>query len=410
MKAEEFLLASPRGTLRAAGMAVAVPPRAEHGGAEKVAVGLEDLPERVDGVLSAALASGRSAPIVVGAIPFAGDTHPYLFVPQYVRYGPAPEPGRNGSGADFGSTPHPTCGTVTGALSGAEPAPPDWRAVPSPHGYLEAVRQAVGRMRAGELDKVVLARSLSVPFTGEVAPLLQALSERNPHAYTFAAPLPGGRILLGASPELLVSRSGRRVVANPLAGSLPRDHDPATLMTSAKDRYEHSVVVDAVARRLRPYCARLSVPPHPTPVAAGSVWHLSTQITGELTDPATTSLHLAAALHPTPAVCGTPTSAARRLIADLEPFDRGFYTGLVGWQDAVGDGAWVIALRCAVAGDQALTFYAGAGIVADSDPHAELAETCAKFRTALSALSPAAANLAAQPSTSRPSARHTATR
>ncbi|WP_281186088.1 chorismate-binding protein [Actinomadura kijaniata] len=151
------------------------------------------------------------------------------------------------------------------------------------------------------------------------------------------------------------------------------------------------------------------VPTHPTPVAAGSVWHLSTQITGELTDLATTSLRLAAALHPTPAACGAPTSVARRLIAELEPFDRGFYTGLVGGQDVAGDGVWAIALRCAVADDQALTFYAGAGIVADSDPHAEPAETCAKFRTALSALSPAAADLAG-PSAPRPSARHRATR
>ncbi|MER7502209.1 isochorismate synthase [Nonomuraea pusilla] len=355
----EFLLASPRGTLAAGGAYFAVPPSArEHG--------LADLPARVRGALGVAVAAGHPTPMVVGAIPFAPDAHAHLFVPQWARRGRPPAAGGIPAGP------------------GAEPGEP--RQVPPPDDYAEAVRRAVARLRAGDLDKVVLARSLTVPYRGDLAPLVAALARREPDGHTFAAALPGGRTLLGASPELLVSRTGRTVVANPLAGSAPADGDPAALLASAKDLREHALVVDAVAAALEPYCTVLRVPPRPSLTRTGALWHLSTRITGELADPATTSLELAAALHPTPAVCGTPTDAARQLIAELEPFDRGFYTGLVGWQDAAGDGEWVVAIRCAVADGAALTLYAGAGIVAESDPDAELAETSAKFRTTLGAL------------------------
>ncbi|NRQ31994.1 isochorismate synthase [Nonomuraea sp. NN258] len=359
MTIDEFFLASPRGTLLAGDIYFAVPPSAR-------ANGLADLPARVHGVLGVALAAGHDAPIVVGAIPFAPDAHAHLFVPQWVRHEP-PLAGRE-------HQPGPTLD------------PDDSEQIPPPHDYAEAVRQAVDRLRAGDLDKVVLARSLTVPFEGDLAPLVAALAERDPTGYTFAAALPGGRTLLGASPELLVSRFGPTVVANPLAGSVPADGDPTALLSSAKDLHEHALVVDAVAAALQPYCVKLDVPERPSLVRTAAMWHLSTRITGELADPETSSLALACALHPTPAVCGTPTEAARRLIAELEPFDRGFYTGLVGWQDAKGDGEWVVAIRCAVADGSALTLYAGAGIVADSDPDAELAETSAKFRTALGVL------------------------
>ncbi|MEU4571594.1 MULTISPECIES: isochorismate synthase [Nonomuraea] len=356
---DEFFLASPRGTLLAGGPYFAVPPSARKNA-------LADLPARAAGALGVALAAGHTAPVVVGAIPFAPDADACLYVPRWVRHGPPPGPG------------------APAAPLAADPG--DSEQVPPPLEYAEAVRRAVKRLRAGDLDKVVLARSLTIPYEGDLTPLVEALAERDPTGYTFAAALPGGRTLLGASPELLVSRSGRTVVANPLAGSAPRGADPGHLMTSAKDRREHALVVEAVAAALRPHCSTLSVPEQPSLVPTASMWHLSTRISGELADPATTSLELAAALHPTPAVCGTPTDAARQLIAELEPFDRGFYTGLVGWQDAAGDGEWVVAIRCAVADGTALTLYAGAGIVADSDPDAELAETSAKFRTTLGAL------------------------
>nr|BFE82385.1 hypothetical protein GCM10020093_049860 [Planobispora longispora] len=210
---------------------------------------------------------------------------------------------------------------------------------------------------------------------------------------SFAAPLPGGRTLIGASPELLVSRRGRTVISNPLAGSAARSADPAedrrraaALAASAKDLHEHRLVVEAVADALAPYCADLDVPNGPELTSTETMWHLSTRVTGVLRDPDTPVLALAAALHPTPAVCGTPRLRARRAIEELEPFDRGFYTGLVGWTDAAGDGEWAVTIRCAEAAGRMLRLYAGAGIVPGSDPDKELAETSAKFRTMLRAL------------------------
>ena len=116
------------------------------------------------------------------------------------------------------------------------------------------------------------------------------------------------------------------------------------------------------------------------------MWHLSTEIRGELIDPSISSLALAVALHPTPSVCGSPTALAREAIQEIEPFDRGFYTGLVGWCDASGDGEWIVTIRCAVAENQSLNLYAGAGVVAESSAEAELQETSAKFRTMLHAM------------------------
>ncbi|WP_344407381.1 isochorismate synthase, partial [Dactylosporangium fulvum] len=253
---------------------------------------------------------------------------------------------------------------------------------------------SVRQVRAGDYTKVVLARSLRVGAPGfDPAPVVRALAAREPGGYTFGVDLGGGRTLLGASPELLVARHGRVVTANPLAGSAARSADPAEarrraaeLLRSAKDRHEHAVVSEAVARALRPYCAELTVPAEPSLVCTATMWHLSTLITGAVTDPAVSALTLATALHPTPAVCGTPTAAARAAIASLEPFDRGFYTGMVGWVDATGDGEWAVTIRCATADADGLDLFAGAGVVADSDPAAELVETTAKLGTMLAAL------------------------
>ncbi|MCK2218486.1 isochorismate synthase [Actinomadura sp. ATCC 31491] len=379
MSIGDFLFASPRGTLRARGVRRAVPPACDGGTlAERAANALRACPgdQQSDGPSDrtgigpgggdgGGDGDGQGAAIVAGAVPFAADADPCLFVPREIRRTttppPAPRPGR--------------------AI-----VPPDARYVPTADAYAEMVRRAVARVRAGDLDKVVLARSLAVPYAGRTEPLVAAMSAGNPDGYTFAVGLPGGRLLFGVSPELLVSRRGRAVAARPMAGSAPRDSDPRELLASAKDRHEHALVVQAVAAALAPYCDELSVPECPTPVAAGPLWHLATAVSGRLADPATTSLTLATSLHPTPAVCGTPTGEALRLVGELEPFDRGFYTGLVGWQDPAGDGEWVICLRCALADGRALTFYAGAGIVAGSDPAAELAETDVKLSTALGVL------------------------
>ncbi|WP_431929996.1 isochorismate synthase [Nonomuraea jabiensis] len=269
--------------------------------------------------------------------------------------------------------------------------------VPAEEDYVKAVQSARDRITAGDLHKVVLARTLELigqhPVT--VPDLLLHLAGRGAH--TYAVPLGGQRTLIGASPELLVARHGRTVTANPLAGSARRN--PANprkdraiadrLLNSDKDRHEHRLVADAVAAALAPHCDHLHVP-EPTLLATPTMWHLSTPISGRLASSAPTSLDLAAILHPTPAVCGTPTDTAAALIAELEGgmgVERDYYAGLVGWQDAAGDGEWAIALRGAVLdGEHRLRLYAGAGIIADSEPASELAETSAKFLTMLGAL------------------------
>ncbi|MFI6713510.1 isochorismate synthase MenF [Nonomuraea sp. NPDC050478] len=273
---------------------------------------------------------------------------------------------------------------------------PAWRLKPDPEpaAYLAAVRQAQNMITAGRLRKVVLARSLLLeadrPLT--VQELLAHLPGPNAR-YVYAAPTGEDGALIGASPELLVSRHGRMLSTTPMAGSTRRSFDPTVdqaralaLQSSGKDLHEHRVVVDAVARALAPFCEHLYVPARPELTATSTMWHLSTPITGRLRDPGTCSLTLAAALHPTPAVCGTPENLAREVIGALEPVERGFYAGLVGWQDAAGDGEWALALRCGALSGDTLRLHAGAGIVADSEAQAELAETSAKLSTLLRAL------------------------
>lgn len=291
--------------------------------------------------------------------------------------------------------------TRTGPLGDALPEPRAgaWtvRPVPAPEAYAAAVDEAVRRMdgHAGPLRKVVLARALELTADEPVDPgaIVRRLAARDPRGHAFAVDLGADGTLVGASPELLVSRHGDVVVAQPLAGSTARRADAAAdrsgadaLLRSPKDLREHAFVVDAVAAALRPLCAELDVPDAPSLVATNAMWHLGTTVVGRLADPATTALELAVALHPTPAVCGTPADAARALIAELEPFDRGPYAGAVGWQDASGDGEWVVTIRCGVVRDRSLRVYAGAGVVPGSRGVDELAETQAKLRTFLSAL------------------------
>ncbi|NSC20204.1 isochorismate synthase [Streptomyces albus subsp. chlorinus] len=362
------LLATPHRTLLA------------HGTAEEIPDDARPVPLRVREALTARRRDGEPAPLVVGALPFDPDAPGALAVPERVRWAP------------------PLREDPLVALPVPEPeetGPWQVRQVPSTERYGAAVASAVARMRAGELDKVVLARTLELtaPHEPDLSALLRRLARRDPAGYTFAVPSGPGRTLVGASPELLVARRGGRLTANPLAGSAPRSGDlaedvrrAAALLESPKDLHEHAVVVEAVKAALAPFCTRLEVPGAPTLVRTAAMWHLSTTVTGELTDPATTALDLASALHPTPAVCGTPVEAARAVIAACEPFERGAYTGMVGWQDADGDGEWVVTIRCAEAEGRLLRLFAGAGVVAGSSPQAETAETGAKFRTFLDAV------------------------
>jgi isochorismate synthase len=274
---------------------------------------------------------------------------------------------------------------------------------PEPDEYAAAVAEATGRIRASGLHKVVLARSLLVDAEREldVKQLLWRLRAVDPDCFTFAAPemdldpavgRPGGA-LVGATPELLVRKHGPEVRATPLAGSAPRygdaERDRASaerLFASGKNRDEHRFVVEDVAHVLGGFCDDLTHPREPELLGTANVWHLATPFQGRLHDRTTTVLDIVDALHPTAAVCGAPREDAREALGELEPIDRGCYAGPVGWIDANGDGEWAIALRCAEITGTTARLFAGAGIVADSIPEAEVDETERKFLALLDSL------------------------
>jgi menaquinone-specific isochorismate synthase len=263
-----------------------------------------------------------------------------------------------------------------------------------PATWCAAVATAVERIGRGELAKVVLARDLLVSADVPLDPrrLLRRLAARFPDCWTFAV---DG--LLGATPELLLRRSGRQLSARVLAGTAPRgagadDQRLAdALIGSAKDRAEHAIAVDSLVRALEPYCTRLDAPAEPDLLTLANVRHLASDISGTQRSRgprgAAGLLELIGAVHPTAAVCGTPTRDAAAVIAELEGMDRGRYAGPVGWLDARGDGEFGLALRCAeLVGDDTARLFAGCGIVAGSDPTAELAETQSKFAAFQAAL------------------------
>ncbi|MGV9676151.1 isochorismate synthase [Nocardia sp. NPDC003482] len=287
----------------------------------------------------------------------------------------------------------------------APPEPPPVRVVtemPSPAEHVARVTKLVEQLSdpGQPLRKVVAARSLLLAADAPLDPVVVAarLLTRHPRANVFAVDLgPAGRpgaTLVGATPEVLVARHGDTVTLRPLAGTAPRHPDPGIdaersreLLASTKNRAEHAFVIDWIRERLTPVCAELDVPAEPELISTAEVWHLATPIRGRLRDPEVTALELAVLLHPTPAVCGTPTELALETITGLEE-DRGFYGGAVGWCDGRGDGEWVVAIRCAElsADGRTVRAFGGGGIVADSDPRAELDETTAKLRTLLGGL------------------------
>jgi len=259
----------------------------------------------------------------------------------------------------------------------------------TPLEWQNAVAAAVVRISAGELRKVVLARDVraqsSRPIDTRV--LLSRLAARFPGCYTFAC---AG--LVGATPELLIRREGRRVSSLVLAGTMARGGTAAddavlsaALLGSAKNAEEHRYSVESVRHLLTPLCSELTVDDEPYLLQMADYQHLATAVSGLLAREAS-ALALAASLHPTAAICGTPTEAALELIRELEGMDRGRYSGPVGWVDAHGNGEWGIALRCAEISGGTARLFAGNGIVAGSEPAEELAETETKFRPMRTAL------------------------
>jgi len=328
-----------------------------------------------------ALRSG-SAPIVLGALAFDVSSPVALMAPRSVR--------RAARLPDWPTGPLPAVHVAA--------------AVPAPEEHRARVRRAREELTSpgSTLQKVVLARALRLaadaPLDARV--ILRRLVGDDPDAYGYLVDLSAagghysGMALVGASPELLVSRDGDRVTCRPFAGSAPRAADPEldaaagdTLAASAKNRHEHQLVIDSMAEALRPLCRELTIAPTPELSRTTALWHLSTPIIGRLRDKSTTAIDLTVALHPTPAVGGVPANAAADLIREVEG-DRGFYAGAVGWCDARGDGRWVVSIRCAqLAADRRTALaHAGGGIVAESDPDDEVAETTTKFITILTAL------------------------
>jgi isochorismate synthase len=265
--------------------------------------------------------------------------------------------------------PHPT-----GSVRIASAAPPER--------FEGSVAAAVERIRRGELDKVVLAREVTVeaPRAHDPAALYGALRELFPSCFCFCCGSPEGAFV-GASPELLVRRSGSSAATVGLAGSTRRSADPSVddhlgeqLRTSPKDRSEHEIVVRRIERALRPYAVWVQAAPEPELIKVANIQHLGTPIHAQLAEPRS-AVELAGQLHPTPAVGGEPRERALGAIAELETLDRGWYAGPVGWMDAAEDGEFCVALRSALLRDRTAHLFAGAGIVADSRPDAELAET-----------------------------------
>ena len=261
---------------------------------------------------------------------------------------------------------------------------PDWEA---------QVSAAVQRIADGALDKVVLARDLvaTAQEPVDVRAVLRRLADRYPGCWTFSV---DG--MIGATPELLVRLERGLVTSRVLAGTIQRTGDDAKdlalaagLARSSKDLEEHMYAVRSVADALVPHCTGMNVPESPFVLHLANVMHLASDVTGARADDSS-ALDLAAALHPSAAVCGTPTDAAAALIREIEGLDRGRYAGPVGWMDANGDGEWGLALRSAEVDRQdprRLRLFAGCGIVAGSDPASELAESQAKFVPMRDALS-----------------------
>ncbi len=249
--------------------------------------------------------------------------------------------------------------------------------------WRKLVGDVVTRIEAGDVEKVVLARELVASTSDPIDPRwpLRWLSANYPKCWTYWVD-----DLLGSSPEMLVRRRDGLVASKVLAGTIRRSGGDDTgrlamlLTQSGKDLAEHEFAVASVAGALQPYCGGLNVPEAPYVLQLPNVMHLATDITAAAR-PGATSLALAAALHPSAAVCGTPTHLARDIINESEQLDRGRYAGPVGWIDAEGDGEWAIALRCGRLDPDLhlMHLYAGCGIVAGSDPDEELIETVAKF-------------------------------
>lgn len=266
---------------------------------------------------------------------------------------------------------------------------------PSQERFIEMVEKGVENIRANKLDKLVLSRGVEVRYKKriDVSSVLKRLYCNNPDGYTYALKNEDDDILIGASPEMLVSKRGRCIYSNPLAGSRPRGgtHEEDELLAqelqhSQKDLSEHKFVVDNIVEKMSKICDDVVFPEIPELIYTSQLWHLSSVIKGNLKNPDFTVFDAALAIHPTPAICGVPQNEAYRKILELEGGSRGLFTGIIGWCDENGNGDWAIAIRGSMIKDNVASVKAGAGIVRESVPQEELKETGVKFRTMLNAV------------------------
>ncbi|RON09793.1 isochorismate synthase [Pseudomonas brassicacearum] len=324
--------------------------------------------------LDRARKAGQSNPIIVGAIPFDPAEASCLYIPEHAEW-------------------QARSATVR---TGVETLPEliEQKNIPDEQGFKRAVEHAIVNFRHSDVRKAVLSVQRELVFAQDVdvGAMQNNLRAQNQSGYHFRVPMPDGTTLIGVSPELLVHKDGLNFVSNPLAGSAKRMTDPQAdrrnadwLSASEKDHYEHRLVTEDIATQLGELCTQLNVPQRPTLISTPALWHLSTRIEGTLADPTVSALQLACRLHPTPAVCGFPTERARRLIRFVEPFERGLFTGMVGWCDAQGNGEWVVTIRCGTIKRNRVRLFAGAGIVEASSPDSEWTEVQTKLGTMLRA-------------------------
>lgn len=333
-------------------------------------------------------ATGRTH-VVCGLIPFDLAEASSLRITSEVGFAPR--------SSDVFISDEPPCSSENAAdsLSVVSDA-----AQPGPHApddpeYRANVRRILDAIEDGTVEKVVLSRRAEFDLNADGSlhetsrQICNRLAAASHSADIFACHSDDGAIWLGASPEVIADVRSGRFLTHPLAGSLPRtitrEQAETRLRGSDKDLREHAFVVSHIHNALEPFTHDLTVPEAPSVFQTDSMWHLGTRILGELR-PGVSSLETALAIHPTPAVCGVPTEDAARLIGETEEETREFYSGLVGWMDASGDGRWSLVLRGAKLKDGTIRLQAGAGIVDGSDPELEHAETGAKFGTMLSSL------------------------
>jgi isochorismate synthase len=327
-------------------------------------------------------------PVAIGVLPFIPDAASEFVVPKLIV-------GKSADGQVWVTAIDSDVDAAIATLPTHRPPTPDGGSFSVRPGvpietYLAAVTAGRDAVRGGHLTKVVIARDIfiSADKSLDVRAILRRLRASFGSSYRYS--IDG---FIGASPELLISRHGDVVRSHPLAGTTPRTGDPATdarlateLIASMKNQVEHRVVIDVVNDTLLPWCSYLDWEAEPSIVAVANVQHLGTRMEGWLSQPAPSVLEMARALSPTPALGGHPRKEALALIAAVEGMDRGRYGGAVGWLDADGNGTFAVAIRCAEIRGTEARLFAGGGIVAESDPLAELAETQAKFQAMISAI------------------------